>query len=185
MHNRGFGMLSVSIARSPEDFEAASALCAELAEWDMAMAQAYGVDPDIVMGLYHGETATTLAVRYLQDGAGLFLGAWAGTPAGCLAVSAFDETSDELHKFFVAPSFRGKGMGRALMQAVVSDVERRRRHRLLAHTTIYMSDAVALYRAFGLDLCPPFRDVPESVRHTELFLSRPFEASDQAQKEPS
>lgn len=178
-------MLSVSIAKSPEDFEAASVLCRQLAEWDMAMAQAYGVDPDIVMGLYHGETAASLAGRYLQDGAGLFLATWAGTPAGCLAFSPFDETSDELHKFFVGPAFRRKGIGRALMQAVVADVERRRRRGLLAHTTIYMSDAVALYRAFGLDLCTPFRDVPESVRHTELFLSRPFEASGQARMEPS
>ncbi|WP_353622833.1 GNAT family N-acetyltransferase [Aliirhizobium terrae] len=97
----------------------------------------------------------------------------------------FDETSDELHKFFVPPAFRRKGIGRALMQSVVANVELRRRCRLLAHTTIYMSDAVALYRAFGLDLCPPFRDVPESVRHTELFLSRPFEASDRARMEPS
>lgn len=80
-------MLSVSIAKSPEDFEAASVLCRQLAEWDMAMAQAYGVDPDIVMGLYHGETAASLAGRYLQDGAGLFLATWAGTPAGCLAFS--------------------------------------------------------------------------------------------------
>jgi GNAT superfamily N-acetyltransferase len=158
-------MLSVSIAKSPQDFEAASALCNELAEWDMAMVQAYGVDPDIVMDLYHGETATSLAGRYLGDGAGLFLATWAGSPAGCLAFSAFDEVSDELHKFFVAPAFRRKGIGRALMQSVMADVALRRRHRLLAHTTIYMTDAVALYRAF-------------------VFLSRPFDASDRAQRKP-
>ncbi|WJH39243.1 hypothetical protein N7E02_20585 [Aliirhizobium terrae] len=80
-------MLSVSIAKSQEDFEAASLLCGQLAEWDMAMAQAHGVDPDIVMGLYHGETATSLAGRYLKDGAGLFLATWVGKPAGCLALS--------------------------------------------------------------------------------------------------
>ncbi|SFB05213.1 Acetyltransferase (GNAT) family protein [Rhizobium sp. NFR07] len=176
-------MLSVSIAKSPEDFEAASALCKELAEWDMAMVQAYGVDPDIVMDLYHGETATSLAARYLRDGAGLFLATWAGSPAGCLAFSPFDDLSDELHRFFVAPALRRRGIGRALMQSVMADIGFRRRRRLLAHTTIYMTDAVALYRAFGLELCPPFRDVPESVRHTEVFLSRRFDAPDRASRE--
>lgn len=165
-------MFSVSIARSPKDFEVAAALCRELAEWDMAMATTHGIDPQVVMDLYHGVTATSLARSYGQRGAAMVLASWDGQPAGCLAFSAFDDTADELHKFYVAPGFRRRGIGGAMMRAVLHAVETHRKSTLLAHTTIYMTDAISIYRAFGFDFCPPFRKVPEAVGHTEIFLRR-------------
>ncbi len=165
-------MFSVSIAKSPEDFEVAAALCRELAEWDVAMAATHGINPQLVTDLYHGETAESLARRYGQPGAGMVLASWDGQPAGCLAFSAFDDTANELHKFYVTPAFRRKGIGGAMMRAVITAVEIRRKSRLLAHTTIYMTDAIAIYRAFGFDFCTPFRQVPEAVGHTEIFLKR-------------
>lgn len=165
-------MLTVSIAKSPADFDAAAVLCGELADWDVTTVQAYGVDPRVVMALYHGETAESLSARYTGADASMFLAAWNGSPAGCLAYSSFDEGSDELHRFYVAPAFRRQGIGRALMQSVITGVEQRRKTRLLAHTTVYMTDAISMYRSFGLDRCEAFRDVPDSVRHTEIFLSR-------------
>jgi GNAT superfamily N-acetyltransferase len=165
-------MFSVSIAKSPEDFEAAAALCRELAQWDMTMAAIHGIDPQVVMDLYHGGTAMSLARSYGQGGAGLVLASWDGRSAGCLAFSAFDDTADELHKFYVAPDFRRKGIGGAMMRAVIHAVETRRKSTLLAHTTIYMTDAIAVYRAFGFDFCVPFRQVPDAVGHTEVFLKR-------------
>ncbi len=165
-------MISVSIAKSAEDFEAAATLCRALAEWDVAMAATHGVDPQLVMDLYHGETAASLARRYAQPGTGMLLASWDGQPAGCLAFSVFDDTADELHRFYVNPAFRRKGMGGALMRAVIHAVETRRKSTLLAHTTIYMTDAIAIYRAFDFDFCPPFREVPKAVGHTEIFLKR-------------
>lgn len=165
-------MFSVSIAKSPEDFEIVAALCRELAEWDVAMAESHAIDPHLAMDFYHGGAAASLARRYEQPGARMLLARWDGQPAGCLAFSAFDDTADELHKFFVAPEFRRKGIGGALLRAVITAVEIRHKSRLLAHTTIYMTDAIAVYRAFGFDFCPPFRPVHEAVGHTEIFLKR-------------
>jgi len=165
-------MFSVSIAKSPEDFEIVAALCRELAEWDVAIAEIHAIDPHLAMDFYHGGAAASLARRYEQPGARMLLARWDGRPAGCLAFSVFDDTADELHKFFVTPEFRQKGIGGALMRAVITAVEIRHKTRLLAHTTIYMTDAISIYRAFGFDFCPPFRPVHEAVRHTEIFLKR-------------
>lgn len=165
-------MFSVSIAKSPEDFEIAAALCRELAEWDVAMAATHAIDRQLVMDLYHGEAAQSLTRRYAEPGARMMLARWDGRPAGCLAFSAFDDTAAELHKFFVTPEFRRKGIGGALMRAVITAVEIRHKSRLLAHTTIYMTNAIAVYRAFGFDFCPPFRPIHEAVGHTEIFLKR-------------
>lgn len=168
-------MFSLSIAKSPDDFEIAAALCRELAEWDVAMAATHGVDAQLVRDLYHGETAASLARRYAQPGTGMLLASWDGRPAGCLAFSVFDDTADELHRFYVDPGFRRKGIGGSLMRAVINAVETRRKKWLLAHTTIYMIDAIAIYRAYDFDFCPPFRDVPQAVGHTEVFLKREAE----------
>ena len=165
-------MFSVSIAKSPNDFEVAAALCRELAEWDMAMAATHGIDPQVVMDLYHGVTAIGLARSYGHGGAAMVLASWDGRPAGCLAFSAFDDTADELHKFYVSPDFRRKGIGGAMMRAVIHAVETRHKSTLLAHTTIYMTDAISIYRAFSFDFCVPFRKVPEAIGHTEVFLKR-------------
>jgi hypothetical protein len=38
-----------------------------------------------------------------------------------------------------------------------------------------MKSAVSLYEAFGFTPCPPFRDIPEAIKHTEVFMKRPIE----------
>src|SRR5262249_27529629 len=95
-----------------------------------------------------------------------------GTPAGCLAFEPFGDDASELLKFFVDAPFRGQGIGRALMEAVMADVSKLPRRTVLLHTTFYMKSAIALYTAFGFEPCSRFRDTEERVRHTDVFMSR-------------
>ncbi len=149
-------------------------LCRALGEWDAAEAHAYGIASDVVLDLYHNETSSSLATKYNAADAGMFIARWEGSPAGCLAFNPFDETAFEIHKFYVDPQFRGKGIGSALMRATLSEVEKGRRRTILVHTTVYMKDAVSLYESFGFTRCSPFRSVPASVSHSEIFMSRPI-----------
>ncbi|WP_412177330.1 GNAT family N-acetyltransferase [Mesorhizobium sp. YC-39] len=93
-------------------------------------------------------------------------------PAGCLAFDQFDDNTVELHRFFVDTSFRGLGIGRELMGAALADIEKGPARTVLIHTTFYMSNAIAVYEAFGFRPCAPFRETPAHVRHTDVFLSR-------------
>jgi GNAT superfamily N-acetyltransferase len=97
---------------------------------------------------------------------------WSGVPAGCIGFTAFDAQAGEIHKFYVDPVFRGRRIGHALMAAALDAIRQAAHRKALVHTTIYMTQAVALYEAFAFRRCEPFRTVPEEVRHTEIFLSR-------------
>jgi GNAT superfamily N-acetyltransferase len=165
-------MISIGIASQPEEFEIAADLCRALGEWDAAEVAAYDVDPNLVIDLYHGDTAETLAAKYRAADAWLFIARWQGEPAGCLAFDRFDATTAELHKFYVDPQFRGKGIGRALMRSVLSDIGKSGCKRTVIHTTIYMRNAIVVYEAFGFIRCPPFRAVSPELAHTEIFMSK-------------
>ncbi|AYD00052.1 GNAT family N-acetyltransferase [Neorhizobium sp. NCHU2750] len=166
-------MLSVSVANSPEDFNAAGVLCGALGDWDAATHQANGIAPEIVTGLFHSQTPASLADRFSGPHSAMLLARWDGAPAGCIAFEPFDETADEIHKFYVDPAFRRKGIGGRLMQDLLAVLNARGKPRTLLQTSLYMSDAIATYRAFGFGLCAPFRPVPDILRPTEIFMSRP------------
>jgi hypothetical protein len=43
---------------------------------------------------------------------------------------------------------------------------------MVLQTTIYMKDALSLYETFGFVRCPQFRDIPDEIKHTEVFMQR-------------
>lgn len=167
-------MISIAAAASREDFAVVAALCRSLGEWDAAQAPKYGVPAEVVMALYHSHDEAEIVLRYSSGQARIYLARWGGQPAGCVAVAPFDTDTLEVEKFYVDPAFRGKGMGRALMGALLDDAERSGCGRIVIHTTIYMNSAVAIYRSLGFAECDQFRDVPASVLHSEIFMWRPL-----------
>jgi GNAT superfamily N-acetyltransferase len=167
-------MISVSRAICAADFEIAAVFCDALAAWDAAEVQAYGVAAEEVLAIYHGETTSSLTARYGSADAMMFIARWEGSPAGCLAFAPFDDATMEIRKFYVDPDFRGKGIGSALMRVVLAEVEKGHCRAIVAHTTVYMENAISVYEAFDFTRCTPFRQTPDSIAHTEVFMSRPI-----------
>jgi GNAT superfamily N-acetyltransferase len=166
-------MISVSPARSAEDFEAMAGLCHKLAQWDVEASAPHGVSEEDIRTLFQPETSgPRLAKQFGTPDAMAFVARSAGLPAGCLAFDPFGDGVAELHKFFVDPAFRGQGVGRALMSAVLAEIGKSPTRTVLIHTTFYMESAVTVYESFGFRPCPPFRETPEHVRHTDVFQSR-------------
>lgn len=165
-------MISISNAKHRRDFEIAGAFCRTFAEWDAVQSEAHGLSPDLVLGMYHTDTSETLAAKFMAADAALFIATWNGMPAGCLAFSPFDDHATELHKFYVDPAYRGKGIGRALMRTVLGEIEKGQRRTVLLATTVYMKEAVALYESFAFARCQPFYPIPDSMKHTEVFMMR-------------
>ncbi|KUM24505.1 hypothetical protein AU467_29950 [Mesorhizobium loti] len=166
-------MISVSPARSAEDFETLAGLCRKLAQWDVDASEPHGVSEEDIRTLFQPETSgPKLAAQFGVQDAMAFIARSDGLPAGCLAFDPFGEGTVELHRFFVDPSFRGQGIGRALMAATLAEIEKGPARTVLIHTTFYMKSAIAVYEAFGFRPCAPFRETPAHVRHTDVFLSR-------------
>ncbi len=167
-------MISISVAASAVDYAIATQFSRALGAWDAAEAPAHGIPPDIVLELFHSDSEEDIAAKYSDPDQKIFIARWEGSPAGIVAFGRFGEDALELHKFFVGPEFRGRGIGRALIAAALAEAGKSGRKTMLLHTTVYMKNAVAVYESFGFRRCPPFRPVPAAIEHTEIFMTRPL-----------
>ena len=141
--------------------------------WDAKVAPSHGVSAEDVKAIFHPDrSGSELAAEFGRPDAIMFLARVDGIPAGCLAFEPFGDDASELLKFFVDAPFRGQGIGRLLMEAVMAEVGKLPRRTVLIHTTFYMKSAIALYTAFGFEPCSRFHDTPERVEHTDVFMSR-------------
>ena len=167
-------MLSISAASSAEDYAIATRFSRALGGWDAMEAPAHGIPPEVVLELFHSDDEEDVAAKYSDPQQKIFIARWEGEPAGCVAFERFGDDALELHKFFVDARFRGKGVGRALIETALGEARKSGRRRIVLHTTTYMTNAVAVYQSFGFERCPPFRSVPATIEHTEVFMVRPL-----------
>jgi GNAT superfamily N-acetyltransferase len=102
-----------------------------------------------------GATHFGLAVEDVAHGRGAFLIIYEnGKPIGCGAVRRLDSETAELKRMYVAPSARGKGLGRRLVAALETEARALGVRRLVLETGIRQQAALALYRATGFQPIP-------------------------------
>jgi putative acetyltransferase len=79
---------------------------------------------------------------------------------GCAALRSIDERACEMKRLYVRPAFRGKGVGRMLIDALTHSAREVGYQRMRLDTLPSMTKAISVYRSFGFKEIPPYRANP-------------------------
>jgi ribosomal protein S18 acetylase RimI-like enzyme len=102
----------------------------------------------------------------------LLLAEYEGQLAGCIALHKLAQDICEMKRLYVRPQFRGKGLGRALAERIITEARQIGYRRMRLDTVEpVMKDAVAMYRAIGFQEIAPYRKNPiAGAMYMELSL---------------
>jgi ribosomal protein S18 acetylase RimI-like enzyme len=111
-------------------------------------------------GAYAAPSGRLLLARYDQQ------------PSGCVALRKLEANVCEMKRLYVRPAYRGKGLGRILVERVIAEARAIGYERMRLDTIASsMQDAVELYRKLGFQEISPYRANPiEGALYLELLL---------------
>jgi len=98
---------------------------------------------------------------YVPPAGRLLLVTSEGQAAACVALHPIEPGICEMKRLYLRPQFLGKGLGRKLVERIISEARQAGYQRMRLDTVEpVMKDAVALYRKFGFKEIAPYRSNP-------------------------
>ena len=94
--------------------------------------------------------------KLLREGVEFFVASVEGDVAGCGGVKLFEQDYAEVKRMYVRPSFRGAGLGKAILNHLAQHAIARGINVLRLETGIYQTEAIGLYERWGFQRRPPF-----------------------------
>jgi putative acetyltransferase len=89
---------------------------------------------------------------------------------GCCALIRLDDTSFEVAKMAVTPSWQGRGLGRKLMEHVIAEARQLKAVRLYLETNSRLTPAIRLYESLGFGHLPADRITPSPYRRADVYM---------------
>jgi putative acetyltransferase len=92
--------------------------------------------------------------------------------AGCVALKQLNTRQGEIKSMRSASAFRGQGIGKVLLQHVISEAKNRGYQQLYLETGAmdYFAPARSLYRSFGFESCAAFAQYKEDANSVFMLL---------------
>lgn len=114
----------------------------------------------------------TLPGHYAPPDGRLLLAECDGQLAGCIALHKLEDRVCEMKRLYLRPQFRGKGLGRTLVDRIIAEARQIGYSRMRLDTVEpVMKDAVGLYRKIGFREIAPYCDNPiAGALYMELLL---------------
>jgi putative acetyltransferase len=108
--------------------------------------------------------------KYAPPDGRLLLATHTGEAAGCVALRALDERTCEMKRMFVYDRFRGKGIGRALVEGVLREARGIGYDLMRLDTSHRQVEALTLYARYGFVRIEPYYELPDDLRQWLVFM---------------
>ena len=109
----------------------------------------------------------------IGDRGGIYLATLDGVPSGVCTLKPISDTEVELKRFYVKPHNRGAGIGRQLIEYVLTETIRMGYQTVRLETFAFMKTAVKMYKTYGFEEVNAFEGF-EGAEHgtggVELFM---------------
>ncbi|WP_414566650.1 MULTISPECIES: GNAT family N-acetyltransferase [unclassified Anabaena] len=121
--------------------------------------------------LYPSESNHGLDISdLLHQSVTIFLARLNNEPVGCGALKYFPEGYAEVKRMYTKPGFRGKGIGKKILNQIELTAKQSNIYTLRIETGIYQPEAIGLYEKLGFYRIPSFGDYqPDPL---SLFLEK-------------
>jgi len=96
--------------------------------------------------------------KLLRQGVAFFVARLDGEPAACGGVKLFDSDYAEVKRMYVRPIYRGRGLGKAVLNHLSDYAQQKEISVMRLETGIYQVEAIGLYESWGFQRRPPFGD---------------------------
>ena len=116
------------------------------------------------------EELASLPGKYAPPEGQLFLARYGDKPAGCVALRRIDRQACEMKRMFLYPTYHGKGVGRALGEAIIDDARAAGYAVMRLDTSWRQREAQALYSKLGFQRIDPYYDCPPAMRDWLVFF---------------
>ena len=94
--------------------------------------------------------------KLLREGVAFFVARIDAKPAGCGGVQIFGNQYAELKRMYVRPQFRGRGVGKLILERLAAHARQHGVGLLRLETGVYQAAALRLYESCGFRRRPPF-----------------------------
>lgn len=96
--------------------------------------------------------------KLLREQVAFFVARLDGKPAACGGLKLFGRDYGEVKRMYVRPVYRGRGLGKAVLNHLSDYAQQRQVYVLRLETGIYQVEAIGLYERWGFQRRPPFGD---------------------------
>ena len=94
--------------------------------------------------------------KLLREGVAFFVARIDAGPAACGGLKIFGTDYGEVKRMYVRPVYRGRGLGKKVLNHLAEYAQQQKVNVLRLETGIYQVEAIGLYESWGFQRRPPF-----------------------------
>lgn len=168
-------MAHIRQADSDKDRATIKALFQEYLAWVFERIEAgYGYRPQFTLDEKVEQDVASMIEAFLPPSGRLLLAFEEVHSAGIGCLRRIQENTGEIKRMYVRPEFRGRGIGRALLKALVSEAHEMGYLVVRLDSASFMEAAHSLYRSAGFNEIGPYQEseIPLDLRHSWRFMEK-------------